>query len=24
LVNELYKTPFDASGIEGFSDLIKG
>lgn len=24
LVNELYKTPFDASGIEGFSEIIKG
>jgi hypothetical protein len=24
LVNELYKTPFDASGIEGVSELIKG
>lgn len=24
LVNELYKAPFDASGIEGFSELIKG
>ncbi len=24
LVNELYKTPFDASGIEGFSEFIKG
>lgn len=24
LVNELYKTPFDASGIEGLSKLLKG
>lgn len=24
LVNELYKTPFDASSIEGISELIKG
>lgn len=24
VVNELYKTPFDAQGIEGFSELIKG
>lgn len=24
LVNELYKTPFDASGIDAFSELIKG